>query len=57
MSQGLSQLLSVLETYNIAITKDDARQAFDDGHAQGLTTWVQQHLTPDTLLSAEEEAL
>ena len=55
--QALSQLLGVIESHNIAISKDEIQRTFDAGNAQQIASWVQEYLNPDTLLSAEEEAL
>ena len=55
--QALGQLLNVIESHNIPVSKDEIQQAFDAGNAQELETWVQECLNPDTLLSREEEAL
>ena len=55
--QALGQLLNVIESHDIAISRDDVQRAFELGNAQELATWVQEYLNPDTLLSREEEAL
>ncbi|KAL9611339.1 MAG: hypothetical protein Q9167_004022 [Letrouitia subvulpina] len=56
--QSLSHLLHVLRTHDTGLGVDDVQCAFDDESTHDhVTSWVEQHLGQDTLLSVEEAQL
>ncbi|KAL4806987.1 hypothetical protein BDV18DRAFT_111110 [Aspergillus unguis] len=51
-------LISALKDRNVPVKRDEIKAAFDNRSSNvQITQWVQEHLTPDTLLSHEELAL
>lgn len=57
-SPELTRLLRVLEDRNIQLGQDDVAWAFESSTTSSpITTWIQEYLSPDTLLTREEVAL
>lgn len=56
--QALEQLLDSFRSHKIALTEDDVGWAFQSRNTQeDVTSWVQQYLGKETLLSHEEAEL
>jgi hypothetical protein len=55
MSSLLSNILSILEERDIALGRDDVAWAFERPETkESLTAWVNEYLTPETLLTKDE---
>lgn len=50
-------VLSILKDRNIRASRDDIESALNDATHPENVKWVEEHLSPDTLLSQEELAL
>lgn len=56
--QPLSHLLHVLRSHGTGLGVDDVKWAFDgESTHEHVTSWIEQHLGQDTLLSVEEAQL
>jgi hypothetical protein len=55
MASLLSNILSILEERDIALGRDDVAWAFERPETkESLTAWVNEYLTPETLLTKDE---
>lgn len=58
MPPQLSHLVHVLDTQNTGLGRDDVAWGFDSAESRKrLSDWVDEYLSPHTLLTAEEAAL
>lgn len=57
-SPELARLLRVLDDRNVGLGRDDVAWAFESVNVKdAIASWVQEYLSPATLLTREEAAL
>ena len=56
--EALTHLVQVLQTHGTTLTVEDVQWAFDNESTRDtVTSWVEEHLGQDTLLSPKEAHL